>query len=136
MQLSTFKSIFSSRVTSDFDSKCQEIRIKLNQIRRIFQWAITKEKNAKLIQQIWRTTRVRKKRIIRKILKIIHCSRVKKTIEDSLKIWKLAEWTRNRIILYKFITLFFKKSEENTTVFKKKRVLCLLNFFFLSRRQF
>ena len=85
IQLSTFESIFFL-ITSDFNSKCQKIRVKSNQIRKIFQRATMREKNVKLIQQIWKTIRIKKKRIIQKILKTIHRNKVKKTIEDSLKI--------------------------------------------------
>ena len=125
-----FKFIVSLRIISSFDEKCFETRTRTNRIRKIFQQFIVRKKNFRQIQKNWKKIKIRKKRIIKTILKIIHRKQIKKTTKNFQKIWKLIIWINKRSILYKSITLFFKKTNKPIVFFKTiEQNVCWIFFF-------
>ena len=84
-----FKFIVSFRIISSFDEKCFKIRTRTNRVRKIFQQSIVREKDFRQIQKNWKKIKTRKKRIIKTILKIIHCKRMKKTTKNFQKNMKI-----------------------------------------------
>ncbi len=107
-------------------------RIRTNQVKRTFQDELVVQKNTKHIFQIWRKAKAIKKRIIWKILRIIHRNVVFNAIENTQKTWKLIKWAKNRSTSFKLITSFLRRSEDIIILIKKARIQCLINSFFFS----
>jgi hypothetical protein len=133
--ISAFTSKFktSIRVTFDFDETCNLTRTRANQVRRTFQdELVAQEVNTEQALHVWKKAKIIKKRIIRKILRIIHRNVVFSVIEDAQKTWKLVKWVKNRLTFFKLIISFFRRSNDIMTLIKKARIQCLIDFFFFS----
>jgi hypothetical protein len=128
--ISKFKT--STRVIFEFDETCNLTRIRANQVRRTFQDELVAQENTKQTFLIWKKAKAIKKRIIRKILRIIHRNVVFSVIENAQKTWKLAKWAKNRSTSFKLIISFLRRSNDIMTLTKKAKARCLINSFFLS----
>jgi hypothetical protein len=129
--ISKFKT--SIRVIFDFDETCNLTRTRANQARRTFQDELVAQKvNTEQTLHVWKETKIIKKRIIRKILRIIHRNVVCSVIEDAQKTWKLVKWVKNRSTFFKFIISFLRYSNDIMTFIKKAKIQCLIDFFFFS----
>jgi hypothetical protein len=111
----------STRVIFEFDEACNLTRIWANQARRTFQDELVVQKNTEQALQIWRKAKVIKKRIIRKILRIIHRNVVFSVIENVQKTWKLVKWAKNRSTSFKLIISFFRRSNDIMILTKKAK---------------
>jgi hypothetical protein len=131
--ISKFKA--STRVISDFDEACNLTRIRANQVRRTFQDELVAQENTKQTLLIWKKARTIKKRIIRKILQIIHRNAMFSAIEDVQKTWKLTKWAKNRSTFFKFITSFLRRSNDIMIFIKKAKIQYLINSFFFHSSQ-
>jgi hypothetical protein len=119
--ISKFKT--SVRVISDFDEACNLTRTRANQVRRTFQdELVVQEINTEQALHVWRKAKVIKKRIIRKILRITHRNVVFDATENAQKTWKLVKWAKNRLISFKFITSFLRRSNDTMTLIKEARI--------------
>jgi hypothetical protein len=128
--ISKFKT--SIRVISEFDEECNLTRIRANQVRRTFQNELVAQENTKQTLQIWRKAKTIKKRIIRKILRIIHRNVVFDATKNAQKTWKLVKWTKNRLTSFKSITSYFRRSNDIVILIKNAKIQCLINFFLSS----
>jgi hypothetical protein len=132
--ISKFKT--SIRVIFDFDEACNLTRTRANQARRTFQDELVAQKvNTEQALHVWRKAKVIKKRIIRKILRIIHRNVVFSVIENVQKTWKLVKWVKNRLTSFKLIISFFRRQNDIMTLTKKAKTQCLIDFFFFRLSQ-
>jgi hypothetical protein len=132
MKAFTSKFITSICVIFEFDEACNLTRTQTNQVKRTFQNELVAQKNTNQTFQIWKKAKIIKKRIIRKIVRVIHRNAMFDTIENVQKTGKLAKWIKNRFTLFKSITFFFRRSNDIMTFIKKTRIQCLIDFFFFS----
>ena len=130
-----FKTAISVRVTSRFDDKCKDARIKINQIKRVLQQSLTENANEEIIekaQKAWKRVKSNKKRTIKKILRRNHRKAVEKAAENAQKTWKLIKWTKNKEIFFKLNTSSLRRSNNTTALTKTNKAHCLKKFFFSS----
>ena len=130
-----FKTAISVRITSKFDDKCKDVRIRINQTRRTLQQFLTENANEKIIekaQKAWKKVKSNKKRTIKRVLRKNHRKAVEKAAENAQKTWKLVKWAKNREISFKFNTSSLRRSNDTTALTKTNKAHCLKKFFFSS----
>ena len=129
---STPKSLTGARATSGFNDQCKDVRSHANQARRKLQKALRagdQEAIPELLKKKRRAMK-RKKKLIRGALRKTHRDNLEETTGDAQKTWRLAKWARNRSILFKPSTPFFKKRDGITALTKRNKVQCLIEEFF------
>ena len=97
----------------------------------VFDWK-SEKKIIEKAQNTWKKVRNNKKRTIKRILKRNHRKAVEKATENAQKTWKLAKWTKNKKILFKFNTSSLRRSNDTTILTKTNKAHCLKEFFFSS----
>ena len=129
------KTAISVRVTSKFDDKCKDVRIRINQTKRALQQFLTENANEEIIeeaQKAWKRIKSNKKKTIKRILRKNHRKAVEKAAENAQKTWKLTKWTKNKKISFKFNTSSLRRSNDTTALTKTNKAHCLKKFFFSS----
>ena len=129
------KTAISVKITSRFDDKCKDVRIRINQTRKVLQQFLIENANEEIIeeiQKIWKRVKNNKKRTIKRILRKNHRKAVEKATENAQKTWKLIKWTKNKKTSFKLNTLSLRRSNDTTTLTKMNKAHCLKNFFFSS----
>ena len=135
IKIFTFKTAISVRVTSKFDDKCKNVRIKINQTKKTLQQSLTENANEKIIkkaQKTWKKVKSNKKRTIKKVLRKNHRKAVEKAAENAQKTWKLIKWAKNKKISFKLNTSSLRRSNDTTALTKTNKAHCLKKFFFSS----
>ena len=133
IKIFTFKTTIFVKITSRFDDRCKDVRIKINQTRKILQQSLTEKAKKEIIEKIqnaWKKVRNNKKRTIKRILKRNHRKAVEKATENAQKTWKLIKWAKNKKIFFKFSTSSLRRSNDTTVLTKTDKAHCLKNFFF------
>ena len=135
IEIFIFKTTIFVKITSKFDDKCKDVRIKINQTKRILQQSLIEKAKKKIIEKIqnaWKRVRNNKKRTIKKVLKKNHRKTVEKATENAQKTWKLIKWTKNKKIFFKLNTSSLRRSNDTTALTKTNKAHCLKKFFFSS----
>ena len=135
IEIFTLKTTISVRVTSKFDDECKDVRIRINQTKRILQQSLTEEAKKEIIekiQNVWRKVRNNKKKTIKRTLRRNHRKAVEKATENAQKTWKLTKWAKNKKISFKLNTSSLRRSNDTTALTKTDKAHCLKEFFFSS----
>ena len=135
IEIFTLKTAISIKVTSKFDDKCKDVRIRINQTKKVLQQFLTENANEKIIketQKVWKRIKSNKKRTIKRVLRKNHWKAVEKAAENAQKTWKLTKWTKNKKISFKFNTSSLRRSNDTTALTKTNKAHCLKKFFFSS----
>ena len=135
IKIFTFKTTIFVKITSKFDDKCKDVRIKINQIRKILQQFLTEKAKKEIIEKVqnaWKRVKNNKKRTIKRTLKRNHRKAVEKATENAQKTWKLAKWAKNKEILFKLNTSSLRRLNDTTALTKIDKAHCLKEFFFSS----
>ena len=130
-----FKTAISIRVTSKFDDKCKNARIRINQTKKILQQFSTENANEEIIEKVqktWKRVKSNKKRTIKRILRKNHRKAVEKAAENVQKTWKLVKWAKNKEISFKLNTSSLRRSNDTKALTKTNKTHCLKKFFFSS----
>ena len=129
------KTAISVRVTSKFDDKCKDVRIRINQTKRALQQFLTENANEEIIeeaQKAWKRIKSNKKRTIKRALRKNHRKAIEKAAENAQKTWKLIKWAKNKKISFKLNTSSLRRSNDTTALTKTNKAHCLKKFFFSS----
>ena len=129
------KTAISVRVTSKFDDKCKDVRIRINQTKRALQQFLTENANEEIIeeaQKAWKKIKSNKKRTIKRVLRRNHRKAVEEAAENAQKTWKLIKWAKNKKISFKLNTSSLRRSNDTTALTKTNKAHCLKKFFFSS----
>ena len=129
------KTAISVEITSRFDDKCKNVRIRINQTKENLQQSLIKNANEEIIekaQKIWKRVKNNKKRTIKRILQRNHRKAVEKAAENVQKTWKLVNWAKNKRISFKLNTSSLRRSNDTTALTKTNKAHCLKKFFFSS----
>ena len=135
IEIFTFKTTISVKVTSKFDDECKNVRIRINQTKKALQQSLTEKAKKKIIEKIqnaWKRIKNNKKRTINRILRKNHRKAVEKATENAQKTWKLIKWTKNKRTFFKLNTSSLRKSNDTTILTKTDKAHCLKEFFFSS----
>ena len=127
------KTAISVKITSRFDDKCKNARIRINQIKKTLQQFLTENANEEIIeeaQKIWKRVKSNKKRTIKRVRRRNHRKAVEKAAENAQKTWKLIKWAKNKKILFKFFTFSLHRSNNTTVLTKTNKTHCLKEIFF------
>ena len=129
------KTAISVKITSRFDDKCKDVRIRINQTRKVLQQFLIENAKKKIIEKVqkaWKRIKSNKKKTIKRALRKNHRKAVKNAAENAQKTWKLIKWAKNRRILFKLNTLSLRSSNDTTALTKTDKTHCLKKFFFSS----
>ena len=135
IKIFTFKTTIFVKITSKFDDKCKDVRIKINQIRKILQQFLTEKAKKEIIEKVqnaWKRVKNNKKRTIKRTLKRNHRKAVEKATENAQKTWKLIKWAKNKKTFFKLNTSSLRRSDDTTALTKTNKTHCLKKFFFSS----
>ena len=135
IEIFILKTTISVRVTSKFDDRCKNVRIRINQTKKTLQQFLTENANEEIIEKVqktWKRVEIKKKRTIKRVLRRNHRKTVEKTTENVQKTWKLIKWAKNKKITFKFNTSSLRRSNDTTALTKTNKAHCLEKFFFLS----
>ena len=130
-----FKTAIWVKITSWFDDKCKDVRIRINQTRKALQQSLAKNANEKIIEEVqkaWKKVKSNKKKTIKRVLRKNHRKAVEEATENAQKTWKLIKWTKNKRISFKLNTLSLRRSNDTTILTKTNKAHCLKKFFFSS----
>ena len=135
IEIFILKTTISVKITSKFDDRCKDVRIRINQTKRALQQSLIEKAKKKIIEKVqnaWKRVKNNKKRTIKRILKRNHRKTVEKATKNAQKTWKLTKWAKNKKILFKFNTSSLRRSNDTIVLTKTNKTHCLKEFFFSS----
>ena len=102
IQIFILKTTISVKITSRFDDRCKNARIKINQTKKVLQQSLTKETKKEIIEKVQKTWRKvknkNKNKKIKRALRRNYRKAVEKATENVQKTWKLIKWAKNKEI--------------------------------------
>ena len=119
-----------------FNAQCKETCLNICRKKRIHDCLLKKHNENRDHLKIqdarekWQSSQNRKNWTVKKTLQKIHWEKMKQSMSDSQKTWKLIKWANNCIISFKSFISTLEKLNSSMTLTIEKKVKILAEIFF------